>query len=295
MVPVVHENIEKGHHRIEDPALNAQRLHLPEKLPTDEAEGAHIVIEKPHLYPVGSPLRQDFRKLPEGLPVLNGVILHENEAFRPPKRRLLGLQSLGRLRKIAHRRILIDRKARRIPEEVRLIRGADIVLTQMLQGLGILPQQGKEGAIDGLKAPSHGANKVGARAEKIKGQSEQGCRHDEDDPAQLDGGVAVLSEEAQHHKNRQDMHQGGQNGIVPVELQQRHQKPEHLQQAGNAGKKHPAHAVFHILLITLLQFLTSFAAVHSGARRPQSQSSARPAPEDEGNAGRPPLPRCPRS
>ena len=81
VVPVIQERIEKRRHRIKDSRADAGRLHAPDKIVVDEPDAADVVVEEPDFHTACRLLYKDFLQLPEGDPVLDRVVLHEDETL----------------------------------------------------------------------------------------------------------------------------------------------------------------------------------------------------------------------
>jgi len=128
MVPVVHEKIYDRHDRIKDPAGNAVGAHLPDELRIDEADGADVIIEDPDLHTACRLLYEDFLQLPEGDPVLDRVVLHEDKVLCISERKLLRLQSLSGVSIEVHLCIPVGRKAAAVLQKIKLVSDTGILL-----------------------------------------------------------------------------------------------------------------------------------------------------------------------
>ena len=198
VISVIHKNIQNRHHRIEDPAVNAMRLHLLDKFRTDKSDTAHVIIHDADLHAflcLCKQYRFHFRKC---FPVLYGMVFHKDELLR-----LLHLFDL-RMKSIScffiknNICILIQRIAYLMPDVIALMISSHILHFQLLHSRIIFSQIHAQPFPCSMKTLPHSFCGTGMTAEQIQADTHDGEQQDQHDPRHFHARIHFSSVNMQH-------------------------------------------------------------------------------------------------
>ena len=207
VIPVIEEQIQKGLRRIEAAAPDPGFVQLCRIAPAGGADGAQVIIHQPHFHTLpGFPL-QDLPDLPEGFPILQDEIFHENEGFRLFQIFFHIPQGIQCFAVIFDSRFAPNRHPLVFPE----ISGKVLLLQGQIPGDFRVFKEGRNFTLHALQALSDASGRIGQLSQKIQTQTHDGHGHHQHDPGQLKGRVGGVAVEFQHRKHRHEM--GGSGDI----------------------------------------------------------------------------------
>jgi len=135
---VVHENIEEGHQRVENTALDSLPVQAAHEFRLDVADASEIVIDKSYFNAFRNLPKEYFFNAMKGLGILHGKIFHKNKFPGVSQILQKGFQGGFRLRIVRDIGILVNRVAAGGLDIVFLIVDIDIILLQGAQHVLIL-------------------------------------------------------------------------------------------------------------------------------------------------------------
>ncbi len=185
VISVVHEHAKARQHRVENPGLDAVRLHPFAEPSVYKADAPDIVIEQADLHALGGLFLQHLMDSAEGLFILNGKIFHENKGFCLPKVGQLGLQCLRCILVIKAALIPAQRKMSLAPQILCHAAGSRILAPQLLLHTVLLQQKPRQKPLNPRKAHLHRMRRQLAGHEKPQDNSQERCRRNQHNPWQL--------------------------------------------------------------------------------------------------------------
>ena len=195
MVTVIHKEIDQWHDRIKNPALYPAFLQFLHKMGTDEADRTDIIIEKAYFHPFLRLLQKQFFHFPETLSILDSMIFHKNELLRRGNGFHLCLKANHRLFIEDDLRVPVNRKTRIILQHGKLISRRLTLFPECVQNQMALVQIGEKHPVRQFKPLPYGLPKVRPVHQHIQHPAENRHRHDEHDPAHLDGLIGSFSDD----------------------------------------------------------------------------------------------------
>ena len=219
---MVHHQREQRHHGVERDAPDVRPLHAHHKIRGQAQQAAEIVVDQPHVHPLGSLAAQNF------LDAVPHISVADDEELQ--KNRLLGLFEIGqqlRVHGLAAGEIL---RAGVLPGRVGAVFRHIAALAQPagVQRVGRAGLLGKVlfvGVVHGLHLQAQAAGGPLVAKGQVQRPAQQRQDADQRDPAHLVGAVLVLAHQIQDDEQAQRV----EHAVHP-----------HPPGAGGDGEEHPA-------------------------------------------------------
>ena len=223
VVPVVHAD---GNHRLEAVEAAAGdagfRLKFSGVVHRQGVQGAHIVVDHPHIHPGGMLLLQNLHhRIPEYAGA-NNEVFQEDILFRLPQLLQHGGKHIIPQGKIVGIGVGIDRAAGVVLQVAGLVHRVGPKGPQLLR-LVVPLQLLQHGAVHTLHLPALAGGELVAAAEQIHQPSKGREQQNGDDPGNFIPRVGLAADDNQHRQN-------GEHHTPPVHINEVAGKPEHIEQ-----------------------------------------------------------------